>query len=68
MRGAVGFLLLTRAIGGAAGLVRTGVHSQTLDVSVCRIQMSELGLILEQDSRNYLYGSSDLERCCRFSH
>eukprot|EP00959_Pyramimonas_sp_CCMP1952_P096533 2017767-Pyramimonas_sp.AAC.1 len=30
--------------------------------------MSELGLILELDSRYYLHFSSDLERCCRFPH
>eukprot|EP00959_Pyramimonas_sp_CCMP1952_P149182 3121562-Pyramimonas_sp.AAC.1 len=37
LRGAVGFLHLTRAVGGAAGLVMTGVDSQTSDAFVCRI-------------------------------
>eukprot|EP00959_Pyramimonas_sp_CCMP1952_P186879 3907801-Pyramimonas_sp.AAC.1 len=40
--GAVGLLHLTRLVGGAAGLVITGVDSQTSDASACRIQRSEL--------------------------
>eukprot|EP00959_Pyramimonas_sp_CCMP1952_P305217 6387392-Pyramimonas_sp.AAC.1 len=48
---------------GAAGLVLTGIDSETSDASVCRMQRSELCLILELGLPNYSYCSSHLERC-----
>eukprot|EP00959_Pyramimonas_sp_CCMP1952_P123394 2579666-Pyramimonas_sp.AAC.1 len=41
------FSALNSGCTGAARLVIAGVDSQTLDASVCRIERSELSLILE---------------------
>ncbi len=61
------FSALNSGCKGAAGLVITGIDSETSGASACCIQMSELGLILELDSRNYLHCSSDLERLSIFA-
>eukprot|EP00959_Pyramimonas_sp_CCMP1952_P053937 1128055-Pyramimonas_sp.AAC.1 len=53
------------ALRGATVLVVTGIDFKTSGASVCRIQSSELGLLLELGLR-LLYCSSHPERCCGF--
>ena len=68
LRDAVRSLHLTRAVGRAAWLVITGIDSETSDASACRMQRSELGLILELGLPNYSYCSSHLQGSCHFTH
>ncbi len=58
------FSALNSGCRGAAGLVITGIDSETSDASACRIQRPELGLILELGLGNYSFCLSYLERCC----
>eukprot|EP00959_Pyramimonas_sp_CCMP1952_P261651 5471422-Pyramimonas_sp.AAC.1 len=46
----------------------TGIDSETSDLSACRIERSELGLILEPGLPNYSCCSSHPEKCCRSAH
>eukprot|EP00959_Pyramimonas_sp_CCMP1952_P159912 3344577-Pyramimonas_sp.AAC.1 len=61
------FSLLNSGCRGATGLVITKIDSERSGASACRMQRSEIGLLLELGPQNYSYCSSHLDRNCRFS-
>eukprot|EP00959_Pyramimonas_sp_CCMP1952_P070387 1469913-Pyramimonas_sp.AAC.1 len=56
------FSVLNSALRVATGLVITETNSQTSGASACRMQRSELGLLLKLDPQNYSCRSSHPDR------